>query len=76
MLKRIPSIFLEDLNAYFASIYSELTGYESSSKAPMLLELAIWNSEFNQQLGQLKRERESVLIKSIGDYQHYVSLFN
>jgi hypothetical protein len=52
MLRRIPFITDGSLNAYFNSIDSMLSGYETLSEAPMLLELAIWKSKVPQQVGR------------------------
>ena len=47
MLRHIPSIPDNELNAYFESINSKLSLYENLNEAPMLLELAIyWDNAF------------------------------
>jgi hypothetical protein len=52
MLRRIPSIPTQGLNAYFHSIDSKLIFYENLKDAIALLELAIWKSKITEQLGQ------------------------
>jgi hypothetical protein len=52
MLSLIPSISTEGLNAYFKSIDSKLSEYESLNEAPMLLELAIWKSKITKRFDQ------------------------
>jgi len=49
MLRRIPSVFLDDYEAYFDSIHSKLLEYEHLEKSPMLLELAIWKVKIAEQ---------------------------
>jgi len=44
MLRRIPSIPLDELSAHFDSINSKLSVYENLKDAPMLLELAIYQN--------------------------------
>jgi hypothetical protein len=45
MLRSIPTISAEDLDAYFDTIDTKLTEYENLSAAPTLLELAIPNND-------------------------------
>ncbi len=45
MLRRIPTISTEVLNAYFDTIDTKLTVNENLSETPMLLELAIQNDD-------------------------------
>ncbi len=52
MLRSIPIISYGGLNAYFGFVDSMLSAYETLSDAPMLLELAIWNSKIPYQLGR------------------------
>jgi hypothetical protein len=51
MLRRIPLISAEDMDAYFDTINSRLSNYEHYLKdAPILLELAIWKLKMPNEL--------------------------
>jgi hypothetical protein len=70
MLRRIPSIQPEGLDAYFVTINTKITFYENMREAPALLELAIWKSviiQFQQTnddslLANMRKRRRTDLI--------------